>query len=339
MKANIFDVAKKSGLSVVTVSRVLNNAASVRQSNRDKVLKAMEELDYRPNASARSLAKGRTGVIGLTLTTLHDAFLDTVVKEITDCLAEQGYFLALSVAPSFEASHQSLFQHDRVDGVILLSPVEEDAYVRELKQKRIPFVMLDNQHQDPSVTSILVDNFRGGYEATKHLIELGHNKIAHIRGSASFLSSRNRERGFMTAMAESGLEPYCIEDGEFDIASGYEVASRWIEDGRLPTAVFAADDYIAIGVMDACKNAGLKVPVDLSVVGFDDQLLASQLRPYLTTVRQPARALGQTGAELLLGYIDGAPASGESVLLSPELIVRASTAAPRTNHHEQEGDR
>lgn len=328
MKVNIYDVARKSGLSVVTVSRVLNNAASVREGNRDKVLRAMEELGYRPNASARSLAKGRTGVIGLTLTTLHDAFLDAVVKEVADRLAEQGYFLALSVTPSYEASHRSLFQHDRVDGVILLSPVEEDAYVKELKQNRIPFVMLDNQHPNPSVASVLVDNFKGGYEAAKHLIDLGHRDIAHIRGAEPFLSSRERERGFEAAMREAGLTPYRVERGNFDIESGYEIASRWIETGRLPTAVFAGDDYMAIGVMDACKNAGVKVPSELSVVGFDDQLLASQLRPLLTTVRQPARALGRNGVEILLSLIDGAARGDEKVVLQPELVIRASTAPP-----------
>lgn len=329
VKVNIYDVARKSGLSVVTVSRVLNNAPSVREGNRDRVLRAMEELGYRPNASARSLAKGRTGVIGLTLTTLHDAFLDAVVKEVADRLAEQGYFLALSVTPGYEASHRSLFQHDRVDGVILLSPVEEDAYVRELKQKGIPFVMIDNQHRNPEVASVLVDNFQGGYAATKHLIDLGHRDIAHIRGAGEFLSSLERERGFETAMREAGLTPYRVEQGSFDIESGYEIASRWIETGKLPTAVFAADDYMAIGVMDACKNAGLKVPAELSVIGFDDQLLASQLRPLLTTVRQPARELGRIGSEMVLGLIEGSAKGGETVVLQPELVIRASTVPPK----------
>ncbi|MBO9598600.1 MAG: LacI family DNA-binding transcriptional regulator [Cohnella sp.] len=328
MKVNIYDVAKESGLSVVTVSRVLNNAPSVRESNRSKVLKAVEELGYRPNASARSLAKGRTGVIGLTLTTLHDAFLDAVVKEVADRLAEQGYFLALSVTPSYEASHRSLFRQDRVDGVILLSPVEEDAYVRELKQNGIPFVMIDNQHRNPDVASVLVDNFQGGYAATKHLIELGHRDIAHIRGAEPFLSSSERERGFETAMRDARLTPYRVEQGSFDIESGYEIASRWIETGKLPTAVFAADDYMALGVIDACKNAGVKVPDELSVVGFDDQLLASQLRPQLTTVRQPARELGGIGTEIVLGLIDGSAQGRETIVLQPELIVRASTAPP-----------
>jgi len=328
MKVSIFDVAKKSGLSVVTVSRVLNNASSVRQKNKDKVLQAMRELDYQPNASARSLARGKTGIIGLSLTTLHDSFLDAVVKEINDRLAEQGYFLALSISPGYEDSfHRSLFQEDRVDGVILLSPLHEDEYVMELKKKKIPFVMLDNQKRNSSVTSILVDNFNGGYEATKHLIDLGHRDIAHISGPDPFMSSRERERGFLFAMEEAGLKPFAVERGMFEISSGYDIASRWIKAGNLPSAVFAADDYIALGVLDACKNEGISVPRELSVIGFDDQLLASELRPYLTTVRQPAEQIGKTGVELLLQAIGGSTKRSVTVELKPELIIRESTAA------------
>ncbi|MBB6669832.1 LacI family DNA-binding transcriptional regulator [Cohnella nanjingensis] len=329
MKVSIFDVAKKSGLSVVTVSRVLNNSSSVRPKNRDKVLQAMKELDYQPNAAARSLARGKTGIIGLTLSTLHDSFLDAIVKGINDRLAEHGYFLALSVSTGYDESfHRMMFQEDRVDGVILLSPIREDEYVLELKKKKIPFVMLDNQHPGPSAPSVIVDNFKGGYDATRHLIELGHTKIAHITASEIYLSSRERERGFRQALADARLEPYAVERGEFEIPSGYEIASRWIASGRLPTAVFASDDYIALGVMDAFKNEGIRVPGDVSVIGFDDQILASAFRPQLTTVRQPAEKIAKEGVELLLGWINGAPMRNVTIQLEPELVVRASTAPP-----------
>ncbi|MFC5470283.1 LacI family DNA-binding transcriptional regulator [Cohnella suwonensis] len=327
MKVSIFDVAKKSGLSVVTVSRVLNNSSSVRQSNREKVLQAMRELDYHPNASARSLARGKTGIIGLTLTTLHDSFLDAVVKEVNDRLAGHGYFLALSISNRYDdAFHRSLFQEDRVDGIILLSPLEEDEYVMELKKKKIPFIMIDNSQRNSSVTSVIVDNYKGGYEATKHLIELGHTEIAHIGGSSSFLSSKERERGFLFALEEAGLTPYSIEKGTFEISSGYRIAKQWIESGKMPSAVFAADDYIALGVMDACKNEGIRIPRDLSIVGFDDQVLASELRPMLTTMRQPAEKIGSAAVELLLGVMNDSAKRSVTIQMEPELIVRESTA-------------
>ncbi|MCD9022160.1 LacI family DNA-binding transcriptional regulator [Cohnella silvisoli] len=327
MKVSIFDVAKKSGLSVVTVSRVLNNSTSVRNKNKEKVLQAMKELDYHPNASARSLARGKTGIIGLTLTTLHDSFFDAVVKEVNDRLAEHGYFLALSISTGYEDTfHRSLFQEDRVDGVILLSPINEDEYVMELKKKKIPFIMIDNQQRNPSVTSIIVDNFKGGYEATKHLIEIGHTDIAHIGGPDPFLSSRERERGYLFAMEEAGLTSHRIERGTFEIASGYRIAKQWIDSGTLPSAVFASDDYIALGFMDACKNEGIRIPQDISIVGFDDQILASEFRPRLTTVRQPADKIGSAGVELLLGVINDPAKRNVTLQMEPELIVRESTA-------------
>ncbi|RED58044.1 LacI family DNA-binding transcriptional regulator [Cohnella lupini] len=327
MKVSIFDVAKKSGLSVVTVSRVLNNSSSVRHHNREKVLKAMKELDYHPNASARSLARGKTGIIGLTLTTLHDSFLDAVVKEINDRLAEQGYFLALSISTGYEDTfHRSLFQEDRVDGVILLSPVDEDDYVMELKKKKIPFVMIDNSRRSSSVTSIIVDNFKGGYDATKHLIELGHTEIAHIGGPDPFLSSRERERGYLLALEEAGLQPFGIERGTFEISSGYAIAKRWIQSGNLPSAIFASDDYMAIGVINACMIEGVRVPDDLSIIGFDDQNLATEMHPKLTTIRQPSDKIGAAGVELLLAAINDPGKRNVTFQIEPELIIRETTA-------------
>lgn len=330
MKVSIYDVARKSGLSVVTVSRVINQSTSVRANNREKVLRAMEELDYHPNASARSLARGKTGVIGLTLTNLHDSFFDAVVKEINDRLAEQGYFLALSFSTRFQDSfHRSLFQQDRVDGVILLSPVQENEYVLELEKRKIPFIMIDNQQSHSTVTSIIVDNFKGGYEATKHLLDLGHTEIAHISGSAPFLSSKERERGYLFALEEAGLLPYCIERGTFAISSGYEIAKGWIDTGRIPPAIFAADDNIALGVMDALKNEGIRIPRDVSIVGFDDTHMASEFRPRLTTVRQPAEKIGREAVRQLLAAIDDTSTNKVTLKLDAELVIRESTAHPR----------
>jgi DNA-binding LacI/PurR family transcriptional regulator len=330
MKVSIFDVAKKAGLSVVTVSRVLNHSPAVRPKNRDKVLKAMKELNYQPSAAARSLALGRTGIIGLTLTTLGDSFLDLVVKEINDRLTEQGYFLAISVYSPEEdqAGQNPLFQEDRVDGLILLSPVHEDSYVQELRNKEIPFVLLDNQVRHSSAPSVLVNNRKGGYDAARHLIDLGHTSIAHISGPDPFLSSRERELGFRSALDEAGLSPYCVERGEFSIASGFEITSKWIRSGSLPSAIFAADDHIALGVINALQIAGLRVPQDVSVVGYDDQMVASELQPRLTTIRQPAELIGRQGAMLLLEWINGSkvPQLESPLLFDPELIVRESTA-------------
>lgn len=329
MKVSIFDVAKKSGLSVVTVSRVLNNSSSVRQKNKERVLQAMKELDYHPNAAARSLARGKTGIIGLTLTTLHDSFFDAVVHEMNGRLADHGYYLALSVSKGYgDAIHRPPFEEDRVDGVILLSlsPGDESKYINDLAKKNIPFIMIDNSNRDPAVTSIIVDNYRGGYEATQHLIDLGHTEIAHIAGPGDYLSSRERERGYRQALEDAGLRSFAVEQGLFEISTGYDAVMKWGARGKLPSAVFAADDNIAIGVMSACLNKGVRVPGDVSIVGFDDQLLASEFRPRLTTMRQPADRIGAMGVELLLAAINGEGERGATLMVEPELIVRESTA-------------
>lgn len=162
MKVSIFDVAKKSGLSVVTVSRVLNGAESVREKNRLKVLEAIKELDYRPNAAARSLARGKTGIVGLIVTTLQDSFFDAVVKELNEVLALHGYFLAISVSAGIGSDEAHyLIQEDRVDGLILLSPLEEDNYIVEMKRRNIPYVLIDNQKPDNDANSVTIDNYKG----------------------------------------------------------------------------------------------------------------------------------------------------------------------------------
>lgn len=327
MKASIFDVAKRSGLSVVTVSRVLNGAGTVRENNRQKVMDAIKELDYRPSAAARSLARGRTGIIGLIVTTLQDSFFDAVAKEINDALALQGYFLAVSVSRSFgnQESHY-LIQEDRVDGLILLSPVEEERFVSELKKRNIPYVLIDNQLSENNASAITVDNYNGGYEATRHLLELGHTKIAHLCGLDVFTSTKERRQGFIDALQEAELEPFAIVEGDYSMDFGYQTAKKWLAENNLPTAVFAGDDYIAIGLINALMEEGIRIPEQISVVGYDDQDIASQLRPFLTTMRQPANRIGLAAADMILRKISNQSKRTTGLKLKSELIIRQSTA-------------
>lgn len=326
---NIHDVAKKSGLSVVTVSRVINNSPSVRESNRRKVLKAMEELNYQPNSAARSLVRGKTGVIGMTITNFNDSFYDRVIRVVNRKLAEQGYFLALSIAEDETEGNNFLFQKDRVDGIILLSPLEEKEHVEELKGKNIPFVLLDNQFEHEDVPSVVVDNYQGGYEATKHLISLGHTRIAYIGGPSVFRSVGERKRGYIQALEEAGLTSFGTEYCGFTVSSGYEVAKRWIREDKLPTAIFSGDDFIALGVVQALREEGIMVPHDISVVGFDDQQFVGEFYPRLTTVRQPEAQMGSIGVDLLMRLINGEVMPAAVTKLAPQLLVRESTASVR----------
>ena len=332
MKASIYDVAKKAGVSVVTVSRVINNASTVRQSSRDKVMKAIKELNYQPSSAAQSLARGKTNVIGLLIPNLTDPFIMEVVDSVDRELEKKGYFLALSVIGNSDDStlrSNFLFQQDRVDGILILTPIFENDYVTSLKNKNIPFVIMDNQLFPFTVSSIVVNNFKGGYDVTRHLLELGHLKFGCIGGPEEFLSAKHRIDGFNAALTEVGIEPYKISRGEFDITTGYEVTTKWIEDNELPTALICGDDHIAFGAIDALRENGLRVPEDISVVGYDDHPFASKLHPHLTTVKQPAAEIGVKGVEALFNAMNGQEKQHVVVKLPPELIIRHTTSIPK----------
>jgi len=333
MSVSIYDVAKKAGVSVVTVSRVINNVPTVRQSSKDKVFEAIKELNYQPNAAARSLARGKTNVIGLIIPNLTDPFIMEVVDRVDRELEKMGYFLALSVIEKTEedckARSNFLFQHERVDGILIMTPLFERDYVNSLKAKNLPFVILDNQIYPFTEPSIVVDNYKGGYEVTRYLLELGHNKIGYIGGPEELLAAVQRGKGYMNALEEIGLEPFCMERGDYDISTGYEVTKKWIESDKLPTAIFAGDDHIAFGVIDALRQFNIRVPEDVSVVGFDDHPFASKLHPFLTTVKQPAVEIGIKGVETLFKIMKGEQKSNVVIKLSPTLIKRDSTVPPQ----------
>jgi len=332
MKASIYDVAKKAGVSVVTVSRVINNATTVRATSKEKVMKAIKELNYEPNSAAQSLARGKSKVIGLLIPDLTDPFIMEVVDSVDRELVKKGYFLALSVIGRNDKDSDNrsnlFFQHERVDGVLLLTPLFEEDYVNHLKSKDIPFVIMDNQLFPYTVSSIVVDNFKGGYEMTRHLLELGHQKIGCIGGPKDILSAEHRVNGFETALQEVGLEPFVVERGEFDIETGFEVAQGWIENNLLPTAIICGDDHIAFGVIDALRLSGIEIPGQVSVMGFDDHPFASKLHPRLSTVRQPAEDMGIEGVAALFDQMDGKKQVNKVVKLEPEIIKRATTDIP-----------
>lgn len=336
MKININDVAKKAGLSTVTVSRVINNAPSVREYNRQKVLNAMRELGYTPSAAARTLAKGKTGIIGLIAPSMEDPFFNSVIKSINYCLLNRGYFLAISLHDEINNDEINgiyigknyLFQDGRVDGIIILSPTNENEYIQELEQKGLPFILIDNQESHTDIFSIIVDNYKGGYDITKYLLNLGHTKIGFIGGNDIYLSARERRRGFIDALKDFNLEPFIIEDGDFTIGTGYEIMEKWIKNDKIPTAVFASDDKIALGAINACQAHNIKVPQDISICGYDNLLIAAELRPHLTTVQQPVEQMGKKAAEIMLQLIQGYCLIPKTIKLPPKLIIRDSTQPP-----------
>lgn len=326
MKVTINDVVQKSGLSYVTVSRVISNSPNVREANRKKVMDTIEELGYVPSAAARSLATGKTYVIAMFISDLGDDYFGSIIKEVNEQLMKNGYLLTLSICDSKEDELGTAFlSQNRVDGAILLVPNKEKYYIELLKAQKVPFVVVDNQTLNEDITSVLSDNVSGGYFATKHLLELGHKQIGLIGAAPNGLSTLERQMGAIKALAEVSLQPYAIEYGEYDQPTGYKAIMKWYAEKGLPTAVFAFDDHIAMGAINAAKDLGLYVPKNLSVCGYDDSLLANDYSPRITSVRQPGEEMAENAVNQLLALIDRQNMGCYAMKFPPKLVVKDST--------------
>ena len=329
----ITDVAARAGVGVGTVSRVLNGRANVRPLTRAKVLEAIEELKYRPSPTARNLSLRRTHVVGVVVPFFTSYSAVERIRGVASVLARSEYDLMLFDIEAEERREHAfrLFERgDRSDGLLLLSIVPPEQEVERLRATRLPCVLVDAPH--PDFPSIVIDDVHGGELATSHLIELGHRLIAFIGDKPPdpfrFASSRDRTLGYERALARAGIDPrpeYVREGTQsHQIARG--IAIDLLRLPQRPTAVFAASDAQALGVLEAARILGIRVPEELSVVGFDDVEVAGLVG--LTTVRQPLFESGRHGAELLLRSLAGAPQAPHVETLPVELVVRSTTAPP-----------
>ncbi|MFN2138136.1 MAG: LacI family DNA-binding transcriptional regulator [Candidatus Promineifilaceae bacterium] len=327
----IFDVAAEAGVSYSTVSRVVNNKAYVKPSTREKVMKAMDRLGYRANVQARSLAGGRSSVIGLLVVDLTTEYVGELVRGIDEVLAANKYELMLYTTHrriTKEADYVNMMARGFADGLLIVLPREPEAYVMGLRERQFPYVLIDQFGTDDLDLSVIAENHRGAYEATQHLIELGHRRIGIITGWMDMASARQRLDGYQAALSAFGIpiEQELIYEGNFSQQCGRLGAEFFLELPQPPTAVFASNDDSAVGVMEAARARGLAIPDDLSVVGFDDIPMAKVLSPRLTTVKQPLTEMGSTAAQLLLDQIHNPMGEHQSIILPIELIVRESTA-------------
>jgi LacI family transcriptional regulator len=329
-----------AGVSRTTVSFVLNNVPGVKisEETRQRVLKAARELNYYPTAAARSLASGKTHRIGLILgegqkRLSADAFLPTFLQGITASVHRRGYLLVLQMeedVPSHEA-YVRLIREQQVDGLIISGPRSDDPVLFELEEDEFP-LLLHGQLKDCSIPCVDVDNKAGAYQAVTHLIGLGHRRIGFISNAPlSYSGAQARHAGYRQALTEHDIP---LEDGLMRAAAflpdtGRSAMEELLALPELPTAVFAASDVVAIGVMAAIQAAGLRIPEDMAVVGFDDIFLAAHTQPPLTTVRVPAYGLGWTSAEVLVALIEGEE-EVSAVTLETELVIRDSCGAKGT---------
>ncbi|HTP06925.1 MAG TPA: LacI family DNA-binding transcriptional regulator [Anaerolineae bacterium] len=331
---NLEQIAKLSGVSRSTASRVINNDPNVSRDTRENVLRVVRLMNYVPNAAARGLARGRTQVLGLVIPArvaalFTDPHFAIFIQGVSAACVGHGHAVMLWLAePDYERRQIRQISHGGViDGVIVTSALKDDPLVNELSQSQRPFVVVGRRPHDWQTTSVDVDNSGGARLAVRHLLSLGRQRIAIITGPQDTIAGVDRLTGYLTALHEHGcpIDQSLIVDGGCSEHGGYLAMQQLLL--HRPDAVFAASDTMAVGALRAIRDAGLQVPNDIALIGFDDTPLAARADPPLTVIRQPARQLGQLAVELLLEQIDYPETAPQCIVLPTELVVRASCGA------------
>jgi LacI family transcriptional regulator len=327
------DVAERAGVSVTTVSHVINETRPVSDELRQRVLAAIDELGYQPNVLARSLRRGETHTIGMIVPDSANPFFAELARGIEDTSFEHGYNLILCNSDGDldkELIYADVLTEKQVDGILFVAAGVSTDHIRALQERRIPVVIVDREIPDVSVDQVLTDNARGGWLATRHLLELGHRCIGCITGPSDVTPSAERVTGYRQALSEGGIpvDEVLIVKGDFQYGSGYRAARQILARDDPPTAIFTCNDLMAVGAISAAVEMGRQVPVNLSVVGFDDVRLASFANPPLTTIVQPKYEMGVLATTMLLERMRNHDIPPRRRLLDTSLLIRQSTAPP-----------
>ena len=331
-RPTIYDVARVAGVSTATVSRALNGTGQIAPATSAAIDAAVRQLGYQPNTVARSLVTKSTQTIALLLPDIANPFYATLVRGIQQQALAAGSMMLLCTTegdPSREEQYLSLLRAKQVDGVLVDGLVLPPERIADFVRGGLPIVCLDRDIDSTSVPLVQVDNRLGARLATEHLLSLGHERIAHVAGAPGLRISDERVGGYRDALAAAAVEhdPALVAVGSFPGDGGYEATRALLAASPL-TAVFAANDLSAVGVMHAIAESGRRAPDDVSVIGFDDLPLAAHTTPPLTTIHQPAFEIAQRATQLLLELAGGREVPQRLHLLEPELVVRASTAPP-----------
>ena len=340
----IKDVADFAQVSITTVSHVINGTRFVSDELRARVEEAMTALHFQPNGLARSLRMGQTKTIGLIVPDNSNLYFAEIARIIEDFGYQTGYSVILCNTDDDlekETSYLDVLVNKKVDGVIFISAGGSGENLQKLRRQNIPIVIADREFPDIAADLVLLDNQTGGYLATRYLIGLGHHRIACISGSSLLTPSAQRVDGYRQAMQEAGLEiaPNTIISGDFRFQSGETCMDQLLDSAvERPTAVFVCNDMMAFGAIRSVRKHGLQLPADMSIVGFDNILLAQAFSPALTTVAQPIQEMAEIAVSLLVQQMqrkaDPKPIPEyQHIVLTPVLIERDSCSAPRTQIH------
>jgi LacI family transcriptional regulator len=333
-RRTILDVARLAGVHPSTVSRALHRAdLPLRAETRRRVLEAVERLEYRPSVIARGLRLQRTSTLGMLVPDITNPFFPPIIRGAEEAGRERGYELVLcntDDSPERESAALRLLRERQADGVLIATSRMADGTLSAVRRERFPFVLVNRGSRVSADLSVEVDNQRAAETVIAHLAGLGHRRIAHIAGPLSTTTGAERAAGYRGAMKALGLPTRASLLAEADAyaePSGYAAASRLLRAGS-PSAIFAANDLLVLGALRAAREAGLRVPQDLSLVGINDIPLVELIDPPLTTVRVPQREMGQIAARMLIALLENEPIAKRHVVLDTELVVRGSTAEP-----------
>ncbi|AMM25284.1 LacI family DNA-binding transcriptional regulator [Variovorax sp. PAMC 28711] len=330
--ATIKDVALRAGVSVTTVSHVVNETRHVSVHGRERVERAIRELGYVPSAVARSLKSNTTCTLGMLIPNSSNPYFAEIVRVVEDRCFAAGYTLVLCNTddePRRQSVYLKVLAERRIDGLIVVSTGDDDSLVTQLHGLRMPTVLVDREIADPTCDLVETAHMQGGLLAVRHLLSLGHRRIGCIGGPAGVAPSEQRIEGWRMALAESGSAPAgdaLLWRGGFTSQGGYEAMHAILRTEEAPSAVFVCNDLMAIGALRAAHETGIQVPDTLSIVGFDDIELSAYTSPPLTTVAQPKARIGALAVDMLLERVTGRRHEPRKVVLQPELVVRASTA-------------
>jgi LacI family transcriptional regulator len=334
-RATIRDIASLAGVSIATVSRVLNDRPDVSAETREAVLEVVRAHGFSTNRSARGLSAGRTGLVGMTLPFVHAEYFSVILAGSAEALYEQD--MRIVVCPTAHQHDREVtlldrLMHGTTDGAILLLPTESSEELAALRRHEYAFVVVDPRWPlGEDIPSVSAAHSSGAKAATEHLLKLGHRRIAAITGPEDWVASEERLNGYHAALVGAGVvpDPELEARADFLIAGGQAAAAALLDRPEPPTAIFAFNDNLAVGVLRAARERGLRVPEDVSVVGFDDSEQAGIVVPALTTVRQPLAEMGRMAVSLLVRLLDKQPLEALRVELATRLVVRDSTAPPR----------
>jgi DNA-binding LacI/PurR family transcriptional regulator len=332
MKATIYDIAKEAGVSIATVSKVINGKGRISSETRSAIFAIMDRFDFQPSVIASALTGKKTFTLGLLVPDVSNPFFAEIARAIEDQGNQLGYSVVMCNTDNKDEKIEryiSLLLQKSVDGIIIATGIEKKEILEQLLAKGLPIVLIAREMPSIAVETVVVDDYAGGCLAASHLLELGHKEIAILAESQKVNSSRERMRGFRQTMAEAGLTfnekwlkicDYKVEDGK---KNALELLQK--EDSR-PSAIFSCNDLLAVGALQAAKELQINVPSELSIISFDNTILASVTNPTLTTIAQPMEQMGKLAVDLIVGHIKGENKANQRTVFRPELLIRESTA-------------